>query len=256
MASCSNRQPLPASPNANILLKANDIPADAITICGGYIVSTGCILESVCPPVPCSGGDCTGNEPCTIYAFIGQQSPTPIPTPTATPCSSCISPKVTYYRQCDTAWNPSPPLGNPTTSKETICKGGCLLTCFSMIAGLTPLVMDDALQESFDSNNNLNPWSVGEEMAWSIPSETYADSNILDALCKTSHPQLQYVIADILTVNATDHFILVTGQQYDPNTKRCRFTVLDPADKSAQYLDDTTRYPQVIGLKIVIKLNS
>jgi hypothetical protein len=205
-----------------------------------------------CPQSPCGCQNETPVGDCTI--------PTAVPTATPTPCSNCKSPAVNYERQCNSQWATLGLGGDPATSTETICQGGCLLTCYAMIAGETPPTMNGILSVAYNSNYQLYNSDVGTIEHWSVVNEAYFDSSILDAFCKTSHPQTQYVIANVLTElsngNLAIHYILVTGQQYDPNTQRCRFTVLDPQDQSAQYLDDTTRYPTIYGLKIIFINNS
>lgn len=146
------------------------------------------------------------------------------------------------------------------TGPDTISLYGCLLTCYSMITNIPPPSLNEELlqvPDTFTDTNGLIDRQVSWAEGLDIVFEAYFDSNILDALCRISHPQVKSnVIAHVSHLHADrtieNHYVIVNGQQYDSATQRCRFTVLDPScTNQATYLDDTTKFPKVLGLKIV-----
>lgn len=113
LSSCSNRTTMPVAPSVNQDFRAKDVPPDAVTICGGYVVSASCSLESMCPPVANSG--------CTIYAIIPTDTDTPTITPTFTPIPSVTpSSSVTQSLSQTPATNtPTVPLTDTPTFTDT-----------------------------------------------------------------------------------------------------------------------------------------
>jgi hypothetical protein len=134
-----------------------------------------------------------------------------------------------------------------------------------MITNIPPPSLNEkllAVPGCYNERNGLfDPtlfWAAGLDIIGEV-YEAANDNSIIDALCGTSHPQVyNYVIAHVSHLHADgtieNHYVIVNGQQYDPtaNPPRCRFTVLDPScHNQATYLDDTTRFPKILGLKIV-----
>jgi hypothetical protein len=129
-----------------------------------------------------------------------------------------------------------------------------------MITNIPPPSLNETLlqvPDSFSDTNGLIDRQVSWAEGLDIVFQSYNESSIIDALCRTSHPQVNNnVIAHVTHLHADgtigEHYVIVNGQQYDSATQRCRFTVLDPSClNQGTYLDDTTHFPRILGLKIV-----
>lgn len=182
-----------------------------------------------------------------------------------------------HYKQNDPSWA-AEALGFADLSvhpKWTIGKKGCLLTCWAMIYGDTPAYMNTIFKDgdpvfgtppAFDQQTHscdLNQVIAGEITSMGVVWEGFYDSNIEDILCRLSHPDTpQWCICHCKHRHITagqfgNHFTLIVQQQNDPNTQRCRWVTMDPAENNPQFIDDTTVYASVFqndGLEDISQL--
>jgi len=168
-------------------------------------------------------------------------SPTMTMTQTPEACGTACSNGVARIGQ----GSPNPwatvQIDSTTDAHDTIAYVGCFLTCYSMMdsQGRTP----DELNKLFDDEGDFG--STGG-------LDNYVNAaNTIHLNCSSqaiTDPDAENVIAEnICTANTyvvvglnPSHYVLVTGQQYDPVLQKCRFTIDDPAHANHTFLDQYT----------------
>ena len=206
-------------------------------------ISMGCVTSGancLCPP----GEGCFLPGATSLNVTI-----TYVPKTPQCPANNCTK-QVEIQKQCDDAWG-NDPIG---TSSVTMCKAGCYLSCIATIVGGTPKEVNTALSNNKEggitSEGDIENEIAADYYGFDYDAVGGTKGEIEDGLCKG------FVIAEVCTrhmkvggeVHCTDtgtksHFVVVTGQVYDPVTNQCRFTIADPANNCVKaYLDD---YPCV-----------
>ena len=140
--------------------------------------------------------------------------------------------------------------GNPTWaqmlldhSTKTIGSKGCFLTCFSILSGQPPNVLD----QTFTNSDPVALNDVGDFdsvrgaiiLGWhALDRLPYSEDVLSQTLQGSSPPR---VVVEVQN-GPHHHFVVVTGQEWDPATGRCRFTISDPGHSERIYLDAYTTF--------------
>lgn len=224
------------------------------------VIATITPTEPPCQVITCAG-QYDGMNPCQTCTVVATPTPSPTPSPsstpspsaTPTPCSSCIGAgSITREPQgSGAAWaNDTVPYNVPTVVTGTLPDGqkvtnqmkwiGCALTCLSMVdSGLNPGAMDTTMTAhpsppAIDSSGGLDLQSAANYLHYTcsapIPVSNSNSTAIVDALCNNS-----YVIAEVANGEDT-HFVVITGQEINPHSMMCDFTIADPASADEEFL--------------------
>jgi hypothetical protein len=121
---------------------------------------------------------------------------------------------------------------------ETIGHRGCFLTDLAMIAGDNPAQTDKILTDSDPPGvlptGDLLPDNAADALGYTaLDPVTYSDSNLAELMQNNSTER--FIVQ--LQHGANSHFVVITGEVYDPVAGKCRFTISDPGPNNYQYLD-------------------
>jgi hypothetical protein len=182
---------------------------------------------------------------CLILLQAPTSTPTPSPTPTCP--GGNIRATVTAYTQFDPRWLTTPMdhdvPGPVTTSthkvfidQHTIQTDGCFMTCLAMLAGQTPPSVDDTLTANnrISRTGNLDPQAAANDLGFTI-NGTIVDATDDDVTLTLENND--FVIA-VLNHNGRQHYVVVTGGEFNTVTGKCDFAIKDPGSSRHVFLSD------------------
>jgi|GEM_PF-3089620 hypothetical protein len=166
-------------------------------------------------------------------------TPTAIVSVTRTPTCPAGSYRVdaTDYAQANPTWAKTP-LDHST---DTIGSRGCFLTSFSILSGVNPGVLNRTFTDSdpaaISETGALDSVQAARLVGWTaLERVAYSEGNLEASL--NADVSLRVIVEVQNGLN--HHFVVVTGEEWDSITGRCRFTIEDPGYRNKKYLDEYT----------------
>jgi hypothetical protein len=100
-------------------------------------------------------------------------------------------------------------------------------------------------QKTFTLSGGLNVLNAIKALGWSATKDNFFNPDkVANDICSG--------FKIIVHVNDFSHFVNITGQKYDPVTKRCRLLMADPSNSTTKYLDD----PSIISIDEIYTINT